>query len=472
LSLDDIDWEAGTITLRRTKGRREDVMPLPEATGQTIAAYLRDERPKTRHRMVFARHMTPRERPIGPDLVRKTIRQAYARAGLPHTRSHLLRHTMASRLLAGGASLKEVADVLRHRSLNTTLIYAKPRQRQPRRSRPALARQARCCRHREDVMTIGLTALVESYLTERRTLGFQLRSTAYSLRSLAEYVRRTRHRGPLTLEVMAEWARLDTHASVDPRTWARRLKHLRSFARWMQQFEPATEVPDDTIFGRLPERQAPHIYSQEEVRQLLAAARELGPGPGLRGLVYETLFGLIASCGLRLSEALSLTLGDVDLRRGMLTIRRTKFAKSRQVPLHPSTAKALGQYRWTRDVAGASRDDDAAFFIGTRGRLFGKPMSGHQVERVFATLRDELGWVNRGMHHATRIHDLRHTFVVRRILLWQQEGIDVDEAMLSLSTYVGHAMVTNTYWYLQAVPQLMAVAAQRFESCMPELSHA
>ena len=125
LSLDDIDWEAGTITLRRTKGRREDVMPLPEATGQAIAAYLRDERPKTRHRMVFARHMTPRERPIGPDLVRKTIRQAYARAGLPHTRSHLLRHTMASRLLAGGASLKEVADVLRHRSLNTTLIYAK-----------------------------------------------------------------------------------------------------------------------------------------------------------------------------------------------------------------------------------------------------------------------------------------------------------------------------------------------------------
>ena len=125
LSLDDIDWDAGTITLRRTKGRREDVMPLPQATGKAIAKYLRDERPKTQHRMVFARHMTPRERPIGPDLVRKTIRQAYARAGLPHTRSHLLRHTMASRLLAGGSSLKEVADVLRHRSLNTTLIYAK-----------------------------------------------------------------------------------------------------------------------------------------------------------------------------------------------------------------------------------------------------------------------------------------------------------------------------------------------------------
>ena len=125
LSLDDIDWRAGTITLRHTKSRREDVLPLPATTGEAIAAYLMHERPKTCDRAVFVRHMAPRDEPVGPDLVRKTIRQAYARAGLPYTRSHLLRHTMASRLLASGASLKEVADVLRHRSLNTTLIYAK-----------------------------------------------------------------------------------------------------------------------------------------------------------------------------------------------------------------------------------------------------------------------------------------------------------------------------------------------------------
>lgn len=125
LGLDDIDWRAGTITLRRTKGRREDVLPLPATTGKAIAAYLKLERPKTNNRAVFVRHIAPRDEPVGPDLVRKTIRQAYARAGLPYTRSHLLRHTMANRLLAAGSSLKEVADVLRHRSLNTTLIYAK-----------------------------------------------------------------------------------------------------------------------------------------------------------------------------------------------------------------------------------------------------------------------------------------------------------------------------------------------------------
>jgi integrase/recombinase XerC len=125
LSLDDIDWRAGTITLRRTKGRREDLLPLPGATGCAIAAYLKEERPKSANRSVFVRHVAPRDEPISPDLVRKVIRQAYARAGLPYTRTHLLRHTMASRLLVGGSSLKEVADVLRHRSLNTTLIYAK-----------------------------------------------------------------------------------------------------------------------------------------------------------------------------------------------------------------------------------------------------------------------------------------------------------------------------------------------------------
>ena len=125
LSLDDIDWRAGIITLRRTKSRREDRLPLPEVTGRAIADYLRLERPQSVSRAVFVRRIAPCDRPLGPDCVGKTIRQAYARAGLPYTRAHLLRHTMASRLLASGSSLKEVADVLRHRSLNTTLIYAK-----------------------------------------------------------------------------------------------------------------------------------------------------------------------------------------------------------------------------------------------------------------------------------------------------------------------------------------------------------
>ena len=312
-----------------------------------------------------------------------------------------------------------------------------------------------------------LHARVERYLAERRRLGFALRSPAYALRSFARHVEAVGHRGSLTVEIMSDWARRDSHRSNDSRTWTRRLKRLRSFMRWLQQFEPRTEVPDDAIFGRLPERLAPHIYSEQEIVDLLAAARQLGPTPGLRGVVFETLFGLIACSGLRVSEALALRNVDVDLRRGMFTVRRTKFGKSRQVPMHLSTVEALRRYRGQRDLSGESAEEEAPFFIGTRGRRRGLPLSQSQVHRVFAELRQRLGWRNRGAHHAPRIHDLRHTFVVRRILLWQAQGVDIDQAMLSLSTYVGHAMVTNTYWYLSAVPELMALAAGRFESFMP-----
>lgn len=321
-------------------------------------------------------------------------------------------------------------------------------------------------------MTDDVAVFVERFLAERRRLGFQLTYPAYSLRSFAEHVRVNGHRGPLTVEVMTRWAREDSRRSSQPRAWAQRLRQLRSFTRWLRQFEPSTEVPDDAIFGRRHARGTPHIYSEQEVQELLAAARRLDAQRGLRGIVYETLFGLIASTGMRVSEALALHVGDVDLRSGVLTIRRTKFGKSRAVPLHSSTTRALIQYRVKRDLAGASSGADEPFFIGTRADLFGKSLAPHQVRCVFAGMRSELRWGNRGTHHAPRIHDLRHTFVVRRIRLWQQEQVDVDQAMLSLSTYIGHARVTDTYWYLQAVPELMALAAQRFESCMPEVQHA
>jgi integrase len=312
----------------------------------------------------------------------------------------------------------------------------------------------------------SLRSHVERYLAERRRLGFSTRSDIYVLRSFARHVHAVGHRGPLTVEIITEWARCDSHGSKDPQTWARRLKRLRTFLRWLQQFEPRTEVPDDSIFGRLPERQSPHIFSEAEIVDLLAAARRLGPAPGLRGIVYETLFGLIASTGLRIGEALSLRNMDVDLKNGMLTIRRTKFGKSRQVPMHPSTVDALRRYRWMRDLAEGPAGEDGPFLVGTRGRRRGLSLGNRQVHRVFCELRQKLGWRNRGAHHAPRIHDLRHAFVVRRILRWQAQGVDIDQAMLSLSTYVGHTMVTNTYWYLSAVPELMALAAGRFESFM------
>ena len=302
----------------------------------------------------------------------------------------------------------------------------------------------------------------EEFLAERRRLGFQSHKSGYALISFARYTDGLGHLGPLTVEHMANWARHDKWQRGVPETWARRLKLLRPFTRWLRQFEPRTEVPDESIFGPVPGRVAPHIYREDEVVELLAAARRLNPPGSLRPMTFETLFGLIAAAGLRVSEALALLDADVDLSAGTLTVRQSKFAKSRWLPLHPSTVEALARYRRLRSRK-VRTTTETPFFVGTRGKRLGQPLSARQVHRVFIELRDRLGWINRGAHAGPRIHDLRHSFAVRRVMLWHERGIDIDQAMLALSTYLGHAKISNTYWYLTGVPELMALAGNKFE---------
>ena len=309
---------------------------------------------------------------------------------------------------------------------------------------------------------ISLQARIDEYLAERRRLGFQLHSRDTLLAGFARYVAGRRHRGPLTIELMADWVRQGKGGRGTPETWSRRLAILRHFIRYLKQFEPDTEVPDESAFGPEPGRVAPHIYHEAEIVELLAAARKLGPQGSLRPATFETLFGLMASTGLRVSEALHLRDTDVDLKQGMLTVRQTKFAKSRQLPLHPSTVAALVRYRRQR-ARHVPTTDGISFFISSRGQLLGQPLSDRQAHRVFNMLRDSLGWVNRGAHEAPRLHDLRHTFAVRRMMLWHADGTDIDQMMLALSTYMGHAEIFYTYWYLTAVPELMALAAGKFE---------
>lgn len=309
---------------------------------------------------------------------------------------------------------------------------------------------------------IGLQKRIDDYVAERRRLGFQVHSRHTFLISFANYVASQRHRGPLTIDLMVDWARQDKRHRCTPATWAARLARLRHFIRYLKQFEPDTEVPDELTFGPQAGRVAPHIYHEAEIMELLAAARKLGPRGSVRPDTYATLFGLMASTGLRVSEAIHLRDADVDLKNGMLTIRQTKFAKSRQLPLHPSTVAALARYRRLR-ARHASTTQESPFLIGSRGRRLGQPIGARQAHRVFNALRDSLGWVNRGAHDAPRLHDLRHTFAVRRLMLWHVEGTDIEQMMLALSTYLGHAKIVHTYWYLTAVPELMALAGGKFD---------
>lgn len=309
---------------------------------------------------------------------------------------------------------------------------------------------------------VDLHARVQEYLAERRRLGFKMRSPGHALANFARFVTDTGHAGRLTVELMAQWARQAQGGQASSETAARRLAWLRPFMRWLQQFEPGTEIPDDSSFGPIPGRVAPHIYREDEIVALLGAARELGPSDGLRAATYETLFGLIASAGLRISEALGLADLDVDLDAGALTVRLTKFGKSRLVPLHPSAIGPLVAYRALRrqHVRTTPR---MTFFVGSRGLRRGEPLGDRQAHRMFAQLRQQLGWVDRGGHGQPRVHDLRHSFAVRRLMLWHEQGADLDQRMLALSTYMGHVKISNTYWYLTGAPELMALAGARFE---------
>jgi integrase len=299
--------------------------------------------------------------------------------------------------------------------------------------------------------------LVQGYLDERRSVGFALTISGAQLLSFARFADASGHRGPLTRQLITRWAR-DEAKRATPLTWTRRIEVIRPFAKHRARIEPGSYVPKADTFGRCRRRLAPHVYTDREIVDLLAAADRLLPRGTLRPATYRALFGLIAATGLRVSEALRLQCDDVDLDTGMLTVRQTKFTKSRLVPLHPTTVRALKQYLPLRRRH-LPTVQDGPFLASARGTALAK----RTVHWVFDRLRKQLGWTARGGHAAPRIHDLRHTFICRRVQLWHEHGTDIENAMVALSTYVGHAKVSDTYWYLTAVPDLMSVTGCRFE---------
>jgi integrase len=304
-------------------------------------------------------------------------------------------------------------------------------------------------------MTATMKHLVQEYLDERRGLGFALEVPGSQLMAFAHFADALGHRGPLTCQLITSWAR-DEAKRATPLTWARRLGIIRPFAAHRARVEPGTYVPEANTFGRSRRRLAPHLYTDQEIVDLLAVASRLKGT--MRPATYRVLFGLIAATALRVSEALRLECADVDLDAGMLTVRQTKFAKSRLVPLHPTTIRALKHYLAIRQRH-LPTVSDGPFLASAKGTALARST----VHRVFAQLRDQLGWTARGSHAVPRIHDLRHTFICRRVQLWREHGTDIDNAMEALSTYVGHAKVSDTYWYLTAAPDLMSVAGRRFE---------
>lgn len=297
---------------------------------------------------------------------------------------------------------------------------------------------------------------VETYLIYRRRQGFDLRFDATQLRSFARFADTFCTEDHLTVALAIAWARSSKHPN--PLTWSRRIAVLRGFAHFCLREDSETEVPPNRLFGPTHRRLVPHIYTDIEMNTLLEAAKGLKPDRSLRPATCACVFGLLATSGLRISEAIALNNNDVDLVTGVLHIREAKFHQQRLVPLHSTVTASLAAYAQRRDQLVPSAVCDR-FFLRQGGH------SINQSSMLYALkgLCRQLGWQPRGdyLHH--RLHDFRHTFIVRSILRFYEQGIDVDQAILALSIYVGHAKVSDTYWYITGIPELMAIAAKRFQ---------
>lgn len=297
-----------------------------------------------------------------------------------------------------------------------------------------------------------------AFLHDRSRRGLVPVSSDNLVSGFARYALNQGHSWPMTVELCIGWAR-DEAEIADPFTWARRLDILRPFSRFLAGIDAATQFPFGSPFGRSTRRLSPHIYTSGEIRRIIDEAAMLRPTIPLRPATFTTMFGLLAATGLRISEALALRLVDTDLSMGQLTIRASKFGRSRLVPLHPTAVPALDRYRARRNHY-ADSSGGACFFTGHPD---GRAISYATAFHAFTGLPAYKDIRPRGGHPWVRIHDLRHTFVCRRLMLWLEQGVNIDNAIMALSTYVGHVEPKSTYWYMEAVPELMALTSARFE---------
>jgi integrase/recombinase XerD len=298
---------------------------------------------------------------------------------------------------------------------------------------------------------------LREYLALRRSLGSQLRGPEFHLRRFVEFLD-LEGAEVITVDLALRWATAPGRASLATR--AGRLGDVRRFAAWLSATEPRTEIPPRDLLPQRYRRTPPYIYSDAEIARIVLEAARLPSPAGLRARTFATLFGLIAVTGLRLGEAVALDQDDVDFDNGVLAVRRGKFGKSRFVPLHDTTRDALRGYARARDRL-RPRPATPAFFIAEHGRR----VTSWSARYTFAVVSRAIGLraptTDNRHGRGPRIHDLRHRLAVRTLIRWYREGRDVERELPKLATYLGHAHVTDTYWYLEAVPELLQLATER-----------
>lgn len=299
----------------------------------------------------------------------------------------------------------------------------------------------------------GLHQAVDDYLEIRRALGYKLDRHERLLAQFVDYLDEI-PATTVTVEHAMAWATSPTGATT--LWWRARLSVVRGFAVWLAAVDPATEIPPTDLLPCPRQRAIPYLYTDNDITALLAATGTIRSV--LRAATYQTLIGLLAVTGLRIGEAINLDRGDLDMQTGVLVVRSGKFGKSRELPLHDTTVEALRDYLKIRDQLQPDTATGALFISTVATRLGYRDVSG-----TFRQLTQQAGLTPRSLSRLPRLHDLRHSFAVNTIIDGYRTGADVQTRLAQLSTYLGHVDPANTYWYLSAAPELLALASERLE---------
>jgi integrase/recombinase XerD len=299
----------------------------------------------------------------------------------------------------------------------------------------------------------ALRQSVDDYLQVRRALGYKLTIHGRVLPQFVEFLEQ-RNSTAITTSLALEFATEPQAASVV--WWHQRLAIVRGFALYLLAFDPRTEVPPADLLPAKFRRATPYLYSEADIEALMKAARKIPSA--LKAATYETLIGLLAVTGMRIGEVIALDRGEVDLPERRLTVRHGKNGRSREVALHASTVKALETYARLRDQL-CPYPKHPSFLLSNAGTRLDYGAVWHEFDRI----RRRAGLDRESLGRRVRMHDLRHVFVLRTLLGWYREDTDVEAQLPLLATFLGHVDPSSSYWYLEAAPELLALAADRLE---------
>lgn len=302
---------------------------------------------------------------------------------------------------------------------------------------------------------MNLSREIEIYIRVRQQLGFKLRLVKSFLLNFAAYVKKKKA-SYITTKLALEYAMRNPHCTLFQQSV--KLRIIRRFALYLRTIDSRTEVPSEHLLACSYKRPAPYIYSDSEIYKMQVTFLKLPLKCYMERYTQYTLFGLLAATGMRISEALSLQCDSVDLKHGLITIRESKYKKSRKIPIHASVKSALKRYAVYRDKHCVVKSS-SFFFVTVRG----KELRADSFRQAFSTVLVLTG-LKWKPGHKPRVMDLRHTFAVGALVRCHKERRDATTMLVALSTYLGHENPANTYWYFSATPELLWYINNRLEN--------